>query len=492
MNLISKTTNRLNLKNKGNITPALLIIASSFIIVIYAILFVLTLQFDFSQRQVAADKTLQIAEAGINYYRWHLQEDPDDFADGTGTEGQIYEHTYSDPQGGDVGTFSLEIDPPTESSQTITIISTAWTDQFPGIKRKIVTEYGKITLTKYAFLHNSNMWFSDDITVTGPVFSNGGIRQDGTNTSTVESAKETYICGVETGCQDQASCKSECTWDAGSSTCTCPGIWGNGEIDELWNYPVTNIDFDSIKVDFSSMKTAAMANPTGYLGPSTGQGYHLIFSDTGDVNVYEVTGTSTVKGYSIEYGCEDMQQNIVSETLVGTYSLSSTPIIFVEDNVWVEGTVNGKTTVAAARFPLGTFNAVIWIPNNLVYLAKDGNHKLGLVAENDIVFTKNVPEYFYLNGALLAQNGRTIRHHYGYFGCKSGEPDKNKKEFNFYGSLISNLRSYWNHSSGPKSPASGFTKTTLDYDQTNFGDPPPFFPSFGGYEFLSWQEESVN
>ena len=183
MTLMNKRILKHNLINQsGNITPALLIIASSFIIVIYALLFVLTLQFDFSQRQIASDKTLQIAEAGINYYRWHLEADPEDYADGTGTEGQTYQHTYSDPQGAEIGIFELNIDPLSESSQVVTITSTAWTNQFPGIKRRIVTQYGKISLTKYAFLHNSNMWFSTDITVTGPVFSNGGIRQDGTNT----------------------------------------------------------------------------------------------------------------------------------------------------------------------------------------------------------------------------------------------------------------------------------------------------------------------
>ena len=128
------------------------------------------------------------------------------------------------------------------------------------------------------------------------------------------------------------------------------------------------------------------------------------------------------------------------------------------------------------------------------YLAKDGNHKLGLVAEKDIIFTRDVPEYFDLHAAVLAQNGRTIRHHYNKQGCREqGQgQDSQKNEFNFYGSLISNQRSYWNFSSGQGSPASGFVKTTLDYDPTNFGDPPPYFPSYGAYQFLSWKEVKSN
>ncbi len=456
----------------GTVTPALLIIASSFIIVIYALVFVLSLQFDFSQRQLARDKALEIAEAGINYYRWHLDIDQDDFQDGTGTVGP-YIHDYEDISGNRIGQYSLEITPPEDESQIVTISSTAWVDEYPKVKRRVTAQYGKIVLTKYAFLHNANMWFGNSINVTGPVFSNGGIRLDGHNDSTVESSKYEYTCGIESGC---------------TSPETKPGVWGNGEIDELWKWPSVPIDFESIKVNFSDMKTSAQSDGL-YLGPSAGQGYHLVFLADGSVDVYEVTGASTEKGYSLEYGCENLLQVIVSQTALGNYELADTSIIFAEDNVWVEGIVNGKTTVAVARFPLGTFNANIWIPNSITYLAKDGTNKLGLVVEKDIVFTKDVPEYFYVDGALLAQNGRTIRHHYGYFGCKSGGTDKNKKEFNFYGSLISNQRSYWNFSSGAKSPASGFVKTTLDYDSTNFSDPPPFFPSWGGYQFLSWREE---
>ena len=466
---------------KGTVTPVLLIVASSFIIVIYALVFILAMQFDFSHRQVASDKALQIAEAGINYYRWHLHEDPDDYQDGTGSAGP-YLHEYFDPQGGKIGEYSLEITPPSGNSQIVTIESTGYTSQYPKVKRKITAQYGKVVLTKYAFLHNSNMWFGNDITVTGPVFANGGIRQDGTNTSTVESSRQTYTCGLETGCTSaQGNPQPE----------EKPGVWGSGEIDELWNFPVTPIDFDSIKVDFSSMKTTAQ-NSGLYQGPSGAQGYHVVFNSAGTFNLYRVTGTSTVQGYTAEGGCENMQQTIVNETLLGTYNVSEKSIIFLEDNVWVEGVVNGQTTIAAARFPIGSYNTVVWIPNDLTYLAKNGNHKLGIVVENDIIFTKDIPEYFDLNGALLAQNGRTIRHHYGYFGCKSGGADKMKKELNFYGSLISNLPSYWNHSSGPKSPASGIIKTTLDYDPENLENPPPYFPAFGGYQFLGWKEEDAD
>lgn len=456
---------------KGTITPALLIITSAFIIVIYGILFVLSMQFDFSHRQIALDKALHIAEAGINYYRWHLSVDPDDFSDGTGQAGP-YVHDFYDPQGNIIGQYSLEIEPPTQSYPSVTITSTGWVNQYPKIRRAVEAQYGRIVLTRYAFLHNSNVWFGNDITITGPIFSNGGIRQDGTNTSTIESAKETYTCGIETGCTNPE---------------TKPGIWGHGKIEELWSFPVAPIDFDSIKVDFNQMRSAAQ-NDGLYLAASGVHGYHVVFNSDGTFSVYRVNGADPINGYSLEQGCEILYQSITDQTPLGTYQVSDNPIIFAEDNLWVDGTVNGKITVTAARFPLGTYNANIWVTNNLTYLEKNGDHKIGLVAEKDVIFGRDVPEYFNLNAAILAQNGRTIRHHYNYQGCRSGGAAAMKNEFNFYGSLISNQRSYWNHSSGPHSPASGFVKTTLDYDQTNYGDPPPYFPAFGTYEFISWKE----
>ena len=88
---------------RGTVTPALLIIVSAFIIAVYGLLFILTLQFDYSQRQISSEKALNIAEAGINYYQWHLIKNPSDFQDGTEDLDGPYIHNYEDPQGGFVG-----------------------------------------------------------------------------------------------------------------------------------------------------------------------------------------------------------------------------------------------------------------------------------------------------------------------------------------------------------------------------------------------------
>jgi len=41
---------------------------------------------------------------------WHIKEFPSDFKDGTGNDGP-YLHNYNDPEGGEIGKYSLNINP---------------------------------------------------------------------------------------------------------------------------------------------------------------------------------------------------------------------------------------------------------------------------------------------------------------------------------------------------------------------------------------------
>lgn len=458
---------------KGNVTPAILIISASFIIVIYAVLILLATQLDFSNRDLARQKALHIAEAGVDYYRWHLNSDPDDYQDGTGQPGP-YVHEFFDTEGNSVGSYSLEITPPSDNSERVNVTSTGYSNSNPNLTRTITAVFGRQPITAFAFLHNSNIWFGQDITINGPIFTNGGIRMDGTNTSTVQTTVETYTCGVETGC---------------SSPTEKPGIWGNGGDQSLWEFPVPLIDFDTLNADFNSLKSYSQTSGF-YLAPSGKSGYHITFNSDATFTVKEVVTAQAIKGYSFEFGCENVIQDIKVEQNIGTYNVADAPVIFVEDDVWVDGTLNGTITLAAARFPIDTDNADIILLDNLVYLDKEGGHKMGLVSQNDIIIGLNVPDEFEINGGLLAQSGRVIRHHYNYFKCsKGGGNDSVKNELAIYGSIISNLSSYWNFSSGPGSPASGFVKTTISYDPDLEAEPPGYFPNYGDFQLLDWREE---
>lgn len=472
MNYRPPTTNY----QKGSITPSLLIVTGAFIFVIFALLLTLSLQLDFSHRQVASEQSLNIAEAGVNYYRWHLAHAPEDFQDGAGLPGP-YEHDYFDPQGAKIGKFSLEIIPPSDGSTTVTIKSTGFTDRYPNLTRTIEAQYGKPSFSQFAFLSNASSWYGSGITVHGKIHSNNGIRMDGTNTSTVTSAKETYMCGSETGCHPPTH---------------KPGVWGSGGDQGLWQFPVPAIDFDTISFDFAQMKQAAQDNGF-YLGPSGSLGYHIIFADNGTFQIFRVTNTGYIRGYSVPGqglgqdgggGCRRRYQLITNEEPVASLSVAENSIVFVEDNFWVEGTVNGRLTVVAAGFPIGSSNKNIWIPNNLLYKAYDHTNSLGLIAQNDIYFAKDIPNNFKIDAAMIAQKGRVIRH--GYFSWCGGSSGAVKDSLTINGALISYDKSYWNFGSQPDS---GFREREITYDTDLPYRPPPYFPDSGDYEFISWREE---
>ena len=461
---------------RGDVLTAILIITGAFIIVIYGLLFILSLQFDFSNRQTASEEAIHISEAGVNYYRWHLAHDPDDFSDGTGNPGP-YEHDYLDPQGASVGKFSLEITPPSEGSSIVTIKSTGWSNEFPKIKRVITAQYGIPSFSRFAFLSNASSWYGTGITVNGQIHSNNGIRMDGTNLSLVTSAQETYMCGSETGCNPPQS---------------KPGVWGAGGDQGLWQFPVPAVDFDSISFDFAKMKEDAQQNGL-YFDQSGESGYHLVFLNDGTLRVYIVNTTSSIQGYSVRGeglgqdglgGCRNRNQIITDETLVGSYNQADSPIIFFEDTVWVEGTLTSRLTVTAARFPIISNYANIWIRGNITYANYDGSNSLGLIAQNDIYFIRDVPENFQIDAVLMAQKGRILRH--GYFSWCGGTSEAVKDKLTINGSIISYFKSYWNFGTGP---TSGFIVREINYDTNNLYNPPPYFPTSGDYEFISWKED---
>ena len=129
---------------------------------------------------------------------------------------------------------------------------------------------------------------------------------DGINTSTVSSAKETYRCGWETGCEPP-------DWK--------PGVWGSGEDRNLWRFPVPLVDFDAISLDLDSLRQEAQNNGL-YLAPSEAAGYHLIFLNNATVQVSLVNTSDYIRGYSVpgqglggqgQGGCRRRYQIITNE-----------------------------------------------------------------------------------------------------------------------------------------------------------------------------------
>lgn len=461
----------------GSISVLILIFGVVATITAGVLIGVMSNQVEYGRRAEAREQALSIAESGIQQFRWRLAHTPDDHLVGLAdiqtetpdSEGWYgpYEVDYYDHQGGKVGVYALSIQPPQPGYSLFNVRSEGYMDSYPSISRRVQVSFGIPSLARYSFLHNANVWFGTGLTVHGRVLSNGGIRQDGVNDSIIQSAKETYTCGQESGCSPSEE---------------MPGVWGSGGPDELWEYPVPPTDFDAVSIDFSQMRQAAQETGV-YLEPQT-NGYRLTFRDTGVVDVYRVNNTQRYRGYDIDDGCQNRYERILNTTLLGSYDLDEYNLFFAESTVWVEGVVNGRATVVAARFPLGTYNENIWINNSVVYLDRSGDHSLGLIAQNNIYFGKDVPNQFEVNAAMLAQNGKIMRHHYGLSWCGNYN-NAVRQHLEIYGSVISNQKSYWNWGSDPNS---GFEERNVVYDANLYLVPPPYFPASGEYEIITWDE----
>ena len=91
---------------------------------------------------IQREQAFQIAEAGANYYQWHLALYNSDFWDGhASTTPGPYTHDYVDLDTQQViGRYSLTITPPPLGSSLVTIKSTGKVNADTNISRTITTE----------------------------------------------------------------------------------------------------------------------------------------------------------------------------------------------------------------------------------------------------------------------------------------------------------------------------------------------------------------
>lgn len=418
---------------------------------------------------VYREQALHIAEAGINYYQWHLAHFPNDYQDGTGAAGP-YLHTYVDTDTQEVlGQYSLQITPPTVGSTVVTITSTGWTTANPNIKRTVTTKYGIPSVAKYAFLTNTGLWIGSGESVSGTVHANDGIRFDGSANAPILSAKQTYTCY---------------SWQGSPCPTTKNGIWGSASqgVQNLWQYPVPAVDFSTFTADLASIKSAAQVSGM-YLPPSNAQGYSLVFNSAGTVTIYKVTSlTSHATGYDVNGAAHNEDLDYNNRTLQSTQAIPANGLIYIEDKTWVEGTVNGRALIAAAKLPYNAATAPsIIVPNNLTYLAKDGSHVLGLIGQKDVLVSYAAPANLEVDAAMIAQNGSVQRFYF---------PGDVKTAITIYGSVASYGVWTWSWVNGSGTVVSGYQTTNTIYDGNLLYAPPPSFPlTTSGYQQLSWSSD---
>ena len=426
---------------------------------------------------------LQAAEAGLEYYRWHLAHFPSDLKDGTSNSGP-YVHTYTDPEEGTVGSFSLSINGNTQCgvSSTIDITSVGTSDSDTTYKRTLAARYARPSVAEYSYIVNTNVWAGADRVITGKYHSNGGVRMDGSNNSSVESSVSTWQCTSSFGC---------------SPTQTKNGVFGAGAGSALWSYPTPQVDFAGITVNLSDLKTYARSNGGLYFGPAGGEsgkrGYHAIFKSGGSVDVYKVTNVTEVWGYSGEDGWQQEGNIIAAETFMGNYTVpSACSVVFFEDELWLEGVIKNKVTVAAADLSQPNHNVDIILSNNITYAANDGTNGLTAIAERHVLIPLNSPDTMTLNGIFIAQSGRYGRNYYTDSGTNQVPSQYDtyvkRSSLTTVGTIVSNGRTGTQWTCGG-TYCSGYQSRVDSYDGKLSASPPPFTPfTSADFKFVQWRE----
>jgi hypothetical protein len=469
--------------NKGFLLMITLVFGSVFLVIVSSLAGFLLINKKIALEKETRERAVNIAEAGLDYYRWHLAHFPNDIKDGTNAAGP-YVHTYVDPEGGTVGTFSLTINGNQECGQTTTIdiSSTGTANDNPLYTRTITGRYTRPSVAEYSYIVNTNVWAGADRVITGKYHSNGGVRMDGSNNSTVESSVSTWQCTSSFGC---------------SGTQTKNGVFGAGSNPALWKYPVPQIDFAGITVDLTAMKTYAKNNGGLYFGPVGGEsgkrGYHAIFKADGTVDVYKVTNVTQVMGYNDADGWQQEGNIIAAETFLGNYAIpTACSLVFFEDKLWIEGVIKGKVTVASADVSQPNYDADVVLKGNITYAANDGTDGLTVLAENDVTIPLTSPDTMMLYGIFIAQKGRYGRNYYTTSGSNqvpsAYDAYTQRSSLTTVGTIVSNGRTGTQWTCG--GTFCGGYQTRIDsYDGRLSSAPPPFTPyTSTDYKFVEWRE----
>ncbi len=446
---------------RGYLLVLVLVFGAIFFVVLTALMGLVISQKQLQDFKNNKERALVIAEAGLNYYKWFLAHNPDDVQNGEGVPGP-YVQQYTNASGTVLGEYSLEVSSNESCGTTmsIDIEATGYTAAHPDISRRLYARYARPTVAEYAYIINSNVWAGADRIIIGPYHSNGVIRMDGTNNSTVSSGQDTWVC-------DNAELNCDPPYNEGD---TIDAVFGAGPNFDLWQTAVPPIDFVGITLDLGAMQTSADTGGGRLFGPSTARGYRVDFQGTSDTfRLYRVNNV-------------DDEHIITSDTLIGTYGIpADCPLIFLEDKVWLEGEIDTKVTVAAARVG-SSIDPDIILVDNITYNSEDGG--LLAVAENNVLIGIDVPDVMEVNGIFVAQEGKFGRENYD----ASYGSDQFKDTLTINGTIVSNGRVGTRWTCGGVY-CSGFANRVNSFDRELVENPPPLTPQTSDtYRFIEWRE----
>lgn len=470
-------------KLRGSALAYGLVIMTVVMILLTSIVTFVSSYLQYSLKQRDREQALHIAEAGIHFYRWYLAHQ----LDGR-TAGQIQAFWDSGTALGQStpyvgifggGEYSITVDPP-ESGQTIVYItSTGNTNRYPDQSRTIRVRLRRPSWSEFATLTDEAVRFGTGTEVFGKIHSNNGIRFDGLAHNVVSSAVDTYNdpdhtgsneFGVHTHVNTPPATGVNNTFRAAEAP---PGaVAARTDVFEAGReFPVVPLDFNGLLGDLSLMKSEAQsgANGSRYFD-NTRQGRHIVLktNDTFDIRTVQSFNASTNEIINYNGGWSN-------------YAIPDGGVIFVENNVWLEGAVNGRRVTVVAANLISASQKTMYLGKDLRYTNYDCTDMIGAIGQQDVEVYRQSNNILRLDAALLAQSGRVGRANYtGAFATRD--------TITVYGSIVSNQRYGFAWADAMGNHVSGYQTRNLYYDNNLLYCPPPYFPTGTQYELDLWEE----
>lgn len=437
------------------------------------------LQLKASRNFLYREQALAVAEAGIEYYRWHLAHAPQDYQDGTGRPGP-YAHEYYDKNDNNIGRFILTITPPPLGSTLVKISSEGKVYADSSVSRKVAVEMGIPSWTKYAVAANDFMRFGSGAEVWGEIYSNEGIRFDGLAHNLVTSVEEAYNDPDHTGSNEFGVHTHKNPVDPlpPDPVPSRPDVFMAGR-----RFPAAELDFAGLAANLSQLKTKAQTGGL-YVASSGAQGYNVVLKTDDTFDLYRIDSlVASPPGCRItSQGSQWGTWSINGQTLIATYAFPQNGVMFVEDHLWIEGQINtARLTIASGRFPENpSTNTSITVNKNVLYTDYGGSDAIGLIAQENFNVGLRSNDNLQIDAALIAKNGRAGRFYYRL----SCGPEYVRNSLTLRGSIATNKRYGFAYTDG-----TGYQTRNLIYDANLLYAPPPDFPlTTDQYATLLWKE----
>jgi hypothetical protein len=455
-----------------------------------------------NQQHVSRDRTysqsLTVAEAGLNQYLWMVASGSSSRANGfaipgnTGTDPRFQMINLSDIYDGTVhGVYAMRVTPPSANNSNVKVTVTGQATAPEDTPRTVTASLGRPSFSQYLLLTNDEVWIGGplDRVWHGKTFSNTGICVDTANlTETMSCSNATYTSGMFGGTHNGV-------WSGHLYT-----VPSNSPSKAFWQFPVPAISFSTVTSDFVNLNGLAVGAginlpySTSTAHDAT-QGWYIKLLPNSQYQIKRVTAeseTTSGSGGSL---------TMVAPTSPVPSTILNYPtggVIYVNDNVWVEGTgLSGRVTIASS----GQLNASgknsatsIHIVGNLMYAQKDGTVTVGLIAQNNVEIPRYAPlgasgtvlsQNMEINVALIAQQGKESCNAADQLNSAYG-PIRNM--LTIYGSVSTFHTPYRSTVNSSGTTLGGFTYGNNSYDAWLMHDPPPYFPTVGSFQILDWQE----